>query len=118
MDQLLCRAEEHPGLDPGFECHVVQVPGGGVVICVNGHIDCLTAPTLDACLDQQLALTSQAARVEVALTYTAFLGARGITTLLTAGHTARLRAVDFQITGARRGCFACSSWSVSVRSFP
>lgn len=70
---------------------------------MHGDIDCLTAPRLDACLDQQLAPASQAASVEVALTHTAFLGARGITTLLLAAHTARLRAVDFRITG-------CSAW--------
>ena len=77
----------------------MQAPGGGVIICVHGDIDCLSGPTLDACLDQLLAPTSQAARVEVALTHTAFVGARGITTLLAAAHTARHRAVDFQITG-------------------
>ena len=37
------------------------------------------------------------------MTHTAFLGARGIATLLLAAHTARLRAVDFRITG-------CPAW--------
>ena len=70
-----------------------------MIICVHGDIDCLTAPRLEACLDQLLAPTSQAASIEVALTHTTFLGARGITTLLAAAHTARLQAIDFRITG-------------------
>jgi anti-anti-sigma regulatory factor len=57
------------------------------------------APALEACLDQQQDPTAQAARVEVTLAYVAFLGARGINTLLAAATTARLRAIDFRITG-------------------
>jgi STAS domain len=37
--------------------------------------------------------------VKVALTHVTFLDARGITTLLTAAHTARQRGLDFRITG-------------------
>jgi anti-anti-sigma factor len=97
MDQRLRREEEHPDLDPvAFECHVMRFPGGAVIICVHGDIDCLTAPALQACLDQQLA---PAADVEVTLAHIGFLGARGISTLLAAAQTAQLRAVDFRITG-------------------
>jgi anti-anti-sigma factor len=58
----------------------------------------LAAPALIACLDQQLGRTGSDG-VEVALTHVTFLDARGITTLLTARHTARRRDIDFRITG-------------------
>lgn len=89
-------------LDPDsaiFDCHVIRFSGAGVIICVHGDIDCLTAPILGACLDQQLGLTAQVTCVEVALPHVSFFSARGITTLLAAARTARLRGVDFRITG-------------------
>ena len=70
-----------------------------MIICLHGEIDSLTAPTLQECLDQQLAPTAQAASVDVELMHATFLDARGITTLLLAARTARLSAVDFRITG-------------------
>jgi anti-anti-sigma factor len=82
-----------------FGCHVIRFSDAGVIICVHGDVDCLTAPILEACLDQQLGLTAQVTCVEVALPHVSFLGARGINTLLAAAHTARLRAVDFRTTG-------------------
>jgi anti-anti-sigma factor len=99
MDQPLHR-EHGLQLDPAvFGCHTVRLPGGDVIICVHGEIDCFTAPTLQACLEQQFAAPSRAGGVEVALAHTTFVGARGISTLLAAVHTARLQATAFRITG-------------------
>lgn len=84
------------GLAP---CSWHVIPGAVVIVCVHGEIDSLTAPALTVCLDQQIGRTVGPDAIEVALTHVTFLDARGITTLLTAAHTARQRGLDFQITG-------------------
>lgn len=99
MDQPLHR-EHRLQLDPAvFGCHTVRRPDGDVIICVHGEIDSFTAPTLEACLDQQFTAPSRAGGVEIALAHTTFVGARAISTLLAAVHAARLQATAFRITG-------------------
>jgi hypothetical protein len=68
------------------ECHVIRFSVAGVIICVPGAVDCLTA---------------QVSWVEVALPQVSFRGGRGINTLLAAAHSARLRALDFGLVGVR-----------------
>ncbi|HWM07500.1 MAG TPA: STAS domain-containing protein [Actinophytocola sp.] len=98
MDQPLHL--EQPLPEPSFfDCHTVQLADGVVLICVHGEIDDLTAPTLEACLDQQWSTTPRAGQVEVALIHTTFIGARAITTLLDAAHAADMRTIGFQVTG-------------------
>ena len=105
--------------DPDFApCSWHVIRGVVVIVCVHGDLDGLAAPALAACLDQQTGRTVGSDGVEVVLMHVTFLDARGITTLLVAAHTARQRAVGFGTPGARRGCFACSTWLESERSSP
>jgi anti-anti-sigma factor len=100
------RQQRHdaPDLAPG-SWHVI--PGTGVIVCVHGEIDSLTAPALTACLDQQIGHTVGSAGVEVALTHVTFLDARGITTLLTAAHTARQQGLDLRRVCQINGVTGC-----------
>jgi anti-anti-sigma factor len=95
-----CPVRDQP--QPGSavcECHLLNLGIGDVVICVHGEIDYLTAPTLEACLDEQLASLPRPARLEVALVHATFVGARAITALLAAAHVAQRQAVDLHVTG-------------------
>ena len=99
MDQPSNR-EHQRQLEPHvFGCHTERLPGGDVSICVHGEIDWLTAPTLQAFLNQQFTAPSEVGGVEVALAHTTFIGARAISTLLAAAHMARLQARKFRVSG-------------------
>jgi anti-anti-sigma factor len=98
MNQPLHRERPQPD-PPIFDCHTVQLADGVVMICVHGEIDGLTAPTLEACLDQQWAASPHAGVIELALVHTTFIGARAITTLLDAAHNAQMRTIGFRVTG-------------------
>jgi len=73
----------------------------GVVICVAGEVDLLTAPVLESALDDQLNGSSQGGAVEVDLADVAFLSARGISALVVAAKSAAQKEVDFRVTGCR-----------------
>ena len=98
MDRLLDRDQPQPG-SAVFDCHLLQLSTGDVAVCVHGEIDCLTAPILETCLHEQLVTAPPPARLEVALVHTTFVGARAITSLVSAADVARRHAVAFQVTG-------------------
>jgi anti-sigma B factor antagonist len=92
----------HGRVQPGpadFDCHLLRLDSGEQIVCVHGEIDSLTAPRLEACLDEQRAGTSRPARLEVALVHTTFLGARAITVLLAAAHAAQQHGGNLCLTG-------------------
>jgi anti-anti-sigma factor len=84
-----------------LECRAERRSFGGVVICVAGEIDLLTAPVLESVLDQ-LNGSSQGCTVEVDLADVVFLSARGISALVVAARSAARKRVDFRVTGCRR----------------
>jgi anti-sigma B factor antagonist len=89
-------------LESRFECRAERRSfGGGVIICVAGEIDLLTAPVLESALDDQLNGSSQGGAVEVDLADVAFLSARGISALVVAAKSAAQKGMDFRVTGCR-----------------
>jgi anti-anti-sigma factor len=70
-----------------------------VTVDVHGEIDNVTVSELKKCLDEQLKLAHRPDALEVVLTHTTFLSARGIGTMVGAARDASERSVDFRVTG-------------------
>jgi anti-anti-sigma factor len=84
---------------PPLTCRVHRRPDGTVTVDVHGDIDVDTASELTNCLHEQLELPRRPVTLDVALTHTTFLGARGITALVDAAGRSAGLSVGFQVTG-------------------
>lgn len=70
-----------------------------MVVDVEGEVDEVTAPDLRNCLTEQLELARRPVALEVVLTRTTFLDARGIRALVGAARAASQRSIVFRVTG-------------------
>jgi anti-anti-sigma factor len=109
MDVFAGRREAPPPEAETARIRLVSVggPPTEVTVHVSGEIDLFTEPALTCCLTEQLQTTPDLSSLVVDLSSVTFVGARGLSALLSVAHNATCRGIAFRVAGCSRQVLRC-----------